>query len=1280
MEAADFAGRLQLLEAQVGDLQRRLESVSREKVPEAAPDVQKRLQSLEESMNLQRSSNDERLKAPESDGFGRLGELGSGRPGLILRASTEHKDSDASAGAALVHHRRGHKAAVAAYREHLKELGQEGGAGIRSMSPAVVRGMTPVMSVPALRAGMPNSPSTASLRALSPETMVAMALQSPRGDIARGRSSEPMMRGPVRPDAPRPTLVNASRGPSDLATASTCGAGATWMRSQSVGRMATKDLDGASSSEAKGWLAKVPPLPEWPGSRPSSEVLVVKPRLPDEVEALFAEAAALVAARPRRNTRLQVLEEEMQRHGAARKIALAWKERALQRQQRAAGVVQKHFRGLHGRRHFQAEKRKQCACRLQRWWRKKRFYLAWFRTHMLRKCAVKLQSWHRGNKAREEVYNMLVQRQAASAVKLQSWLRGKQVRDEVKQQQRSARKIQAHWRWHRLWQAYLRYREREQQRQRAARQIQASARSFLSVQELQRRKQAAAKARGPPVTSDSAVPGVQTAPTVSNHNAEPPRSVLNGFCAHLCSPLVSLEGKVRARRTGVHPKGMGLGCVVFGDGPLPHFPEGRYFEVRIEEVAQDFPDGLNLGVALKLPMARPKEPYATCEEVPRSFCYGFDGMAHRCLPKNADLIDLIVNGILEVFSIDGLPDQDLFPLVELMGNTVAVSLRPGASPPAVRPRDPKMASAPTVQVNAAPEPPPSVPQVPTAEMSSKGAAPLTTLNPGAVQPSQVQPAAVQPAAVQPAAVQPTAVQPAAAQGRFSTRRSMAPAPKAAPEASSSGPAQAVMPPTETLPTSHSGAPRRSAAREGRFSSRRSMAKPAAAPVKATGAFYAPLLSKQMQLSKDGNSVRHKDETGQQLYGIAVGSSPLAPLPGGRYFEVRVDKVRKGMSDGLALGFTLVPPSELAGEELHEVSDTLPESWTAGYDGFYRSVNYADNDQTTLTWNPSSLQVNDRVGALLTRAGQFMILVNGKVVVRVSDDFPLADVEAFYPVVDLLGRVFQVTMTLDVVPPPDVTVGATFTGFDPKLTAHLDGTRLLCASNDAGGDALGGVVFGDGPLPCTGPDGEAYFEILMGCDVKDAWSIGYNGCAFSPDLEEELPVKWSPVNLQRGDCAGLLDLLLGDFCWSDHLGLDPRSHFWKGATVMMIRNIPARCQDRELTAIIQEADDETGELPVFRCFDERFAEHRHSARAGHRSHFWKGATVMMIRNIPARCQDRELTAIIQEATSEFRLQMPRRPGNGKCKGYVPRLQIGIRMDTCLNYCGTMGLGNLLLKEG
>ena len=42
----------------------------------------------------------------------------------------------------------------------------------------------------------------------------------------------------------------------------------------------------------------------------------------------------------------------------------------------------------------------------------------------------------------------------------------------------------------------------------------------------------------------------------------------------LLAPLPSCEDMA-----GVHPKGAGLGCVLFGDGPVPTFPEGRYFEV-----------------------------------------------------------------------------------------------------------------------------------------------------------------------------------------------------------------------------------------------------------------------------------------------------------------------------------------------------------------------------------------------------------------------------------------------------------------------------------------------------------------------------------------------------------------------------------------------------------------------------------------------------------------------------------------------------------------------------
>ena len=123
------------------------------------------------------------------------------------------------------------------------------------------------------------------------------------------------------------------------------------------------------------------------------------------------------------------------------------------------------------------------------------------------------------------------------------------------------------------------------------------------------------------------------------------------------------------------------------------------------------------------------------------------------------------------------------------------------------------------------------------------------------------------------------------------------------------------------------------------------------------------------------------------------------------------------------------------------------------------------------WNPSSLQVNDRVGALLTRAGQFVVVVNGKVVVCVTDDFPLADVEGFYAVVDLLGRVSQVTM-VKATPPAEATFGAIFSGFDQTLLGKTVTLKKgLCSSSDAVGNLLGGVAFGDGPLPCRGTQEE-----------------------------------------------------------------------------------------------------------------------------------------------------------------------------------------------------------------
>ncbi|CAJ1375244.1 unnamed protein product [Effrenium voratum] len=52
-----------------------------------------------------------------------------------------------------------------------------------------------------------------------------------------------------------------------------------------------------------------------------------------------------------------------------------------------------------------------------------------------------------------------------------------------------------------------------------------------------------------------------------------------------------------------------------------------------------------------------------------------------------------------------------------------------------------------------------------------------------------------------------------------------------------------------------------------------------------------------------------------------------------------------------------------------------------------------------------------------------------------------------------------------------------------------------------------------------------------------------------------------------------------------------------------------------------------------------------------SSFWNSVTKMMIRNIPARCQQEEVHRLIQEVTPNFRLQMPSRSWSSKCKGYA-----------------------------
>ena len=71
---------------------------------------------------------------------------------------------------------------------------------------------------------------------------------------------------------------------------------------------------------------------------------------------------------------------------------------------------------------------------------------------------------------------------------------------------------------------------------------------------------------------------------------------------------------------------------------------------------------------------------------------------------------------------------------------------------------------------------------------------------------------------------------------------------------------------------------------------------------------------------------------------------------------------------------------------------------------------------------------------------------------------------------------------------------------------------------------------------------------MFCSAQEAWSIGYNGCSFSPDVEEDMPVKWSPVGTPRASVHLSPQVAIGFLlasgeseAWRSHGASDSRQH-------------------------------------------------------------------------------------------------------------------------------------------
>eukprot|EP00929_Paragymnodinium_shiwhaense_P011740 TRINITY_DN11795_c0_g1_i2.p1 TRINITY_DN11795_c0_g1~~TRINITY_DN11795_c0_g1_i2.p1 ORF type:complete len:1567 (+),score=451.44 TRINITY_DN11795_c0_g1_i2:90-4790(+) len=147
---------------------------------------------------------------------------------------------------------------------------------------------------------------------------------------------------------------------------------------------------------------------------------------------------------------------------------------------------------------------------------------------------------------------------------------------------------------------------------------------------------------------------------------------------------------------------------VFSKVPLQVFEDAVYLEVRIEEVQDGCNDGLVIGVTTENPRTLPADQILAAADVPKSWTFGYDGqmliegsdglIEIPWQPQNLqedDRVGLMVAGgeavifqnRQEVFAekLDIPADVPLYGILDLLGNTVAVSLVPGASPPEEEP-------------------------------------------------------------------------------------------------------------------------------------------------------------------------------------------------------------------------------------------------------------------------------------------------------------------------------------------------------------------------------------------------------------------------------------------------------------------------------------------------------------------------------------------------------------------------------------------------------------------
>lgn len=166
------------------------------------------------------------------------------------------------------------------------------------------------------------------------------------------------------------------------------------------------------------------------------------------------------------------------------------------------------------------------------------------------------------------------------------------------------------------------------------------------------------------------------------------------------------------------------------------------------------------------------------------------------------------------------------------------------------------------------------------------------------------------------------------------------------------------------------------------------------------------LSTNVKVSENGQTAMFTGVDKSDLRAFVVTEEPpLLEADQGYGFEVRIERVRAGHEDGLAIGFTALPPDAWP-EELPETADLLDTTWLVGYNGeIYNGGDIWDK----CPWCPANLVVGDRVGVQVSLEGKLHVVVNQRIVFTYNISTPSPLTSALYGIVDLLGNTDAITL-------------------------------------------------------------------------------------------------------------------------------------------------------------------------------------------------------------------------------------------------------------------------------